>query len=258
MTERLRGKVALITGGGGGIGAGTASAFCREGAKVVLVDHHTAPLEEEAFRLAASVPGAEVHTVAADISREDDTVHAVAEAVRQFGKLDVLVNNAGVREFGSLADVSRASWERIIATNLFGTANCTKAALPALRKAVGASIVNVSSVYAVVGRRNMGQYDATKAAIISMTRTLAWEEAEYGIRVNAVCPGAILTPYHRKRYADQGIDEAALHSKQKSVSLMGRWADVREIAYPILWLASDEASFITGTAIMVDGGVSAM
>ena len=104
----------------------------------------------------------------------------------------------------------------------------------------------------------MGQYDATKAAIISLTRTWAWEEAGYGIRVNAVCPGGTLTPYHVARYRDQGVSEETLQAKQADACLLGRWAEAREIAYPILWLASDEASFVTGAALMVDGGKAAM
>ena len=130
--------------------------------------------------------------------------------------------------------------------------------MPILRKSETGNIVNVSSVYAEVGRKNMGQYDATKAAIDSMTRTWAHEEAEHGIRVNAVCPAGTLTPFHQERYAAQGLDETAIDALQSEQNLMGRWARIREIAYPILWLASDEASFITGAILMVDGGRSTM
>jgi meso-butanediol dehydrogenase/(S,S)-butanediol dehydrogenase/diacetyl reductase len=258
MTDRLRGKIAMITGGAGGIGSGTAKLFAAEGAQVAIVDLDREAVAETAKAVAGEVPGADILPVVADISSEAEAERAVAETVACFGGLTVLVNNAGVREFEALADASWDSWQRIIGVNLLGTANCSRAALGELRKADAAAMVNVSSVYGVVGRKGMGQYDATKAAILSMTRTLACEEAEHGIRVNAVCPGGTLTPYHLKRYAAQGIGEQELQERQKGVSLIGRWARVEEMAWPILWLASDEASFMTGAALMVDGGVSAM
>jgi len=137
-----------------------------------------------------------------------------------------------------------------------GCANCCKAALPQLRKSGGAGIVNVSSVYGVVGRAGMGQYDATKAAILALTRALAVEEARYGIRVNAVCPGSTLTPFTLGRAKTRGMSEEELKANGAAPSLLNRWAEPEEIAYPILWLASDEASFITGATLMVDGGLS--
>jgi meso-butanediol dehydrogenase/(S,S)-butanediol dehydrogenase/diacetyl reductase len=129
--------------------------------------------------------------------------------------------------------------------------------LPALRASKGC-IVNVSSCYAVTGRKGMGLYDATKAAQLAMTRTLAFEEAPHGIRVNAVCPGSTLTDFHIKRATAAGKAVEQLKTERQSTSLLGRWADPSEIAAPILWLASSEASFITGTALMVDGGLSIM
>jgi meso-butanediol dehydrogenase/(S,S)-butanediol dehydrogenase/diacetyl reductase len=256
--DRLRDTIAMITGGAGGIGAETARLFCAEGARVAIVDLDPGKLRDVAATISDDVSGAAILPVAADISREDEAARAVAETVAAFGGLTVLVNNAGVREFGPLAEASSESWRRIIDINLLGTANCAKVALPELRKADAASIVNVSSVHAEVGRKGMGQYDATKAAIVSMTRTWAWEEAEHGVRVNAVCPGGTLTPYHIARYGEQGMSEETLRAKQADTCLLGRWAEVREIAYPILWLASDEASFVTGAALMVDGGKAAM
>ncbi len=249
MAGRMAGKAALVTGGAGGIGSATARLLREEGARVAILD-----LDPAALTRAADEIGGEVLKIAADISMEDEAARAVAEAVSGMGGLDILVNNAGVREYGPLAEASPASWQRIIGVNLTGTACCTKAALPALRAGEGAAIVNVSSAHAIVPRRGMGQYDATKAAIVSMTRTLAFEEAEHGIRVNAVCPGGVLTSYHIDRYAAQGVDLQMLREMQKDASLMGRWAGLEEIAYPILWLASDEASFMTGATIVVDGG----
>ncbi len=258
MADRLRDTVAMITGAAGGIGAETARLFCAEGAHVAIVDLSLEKLRRTAARIVDDVPGAAILPVAADVSREDEAARAVAETVAAYGGLATLVNNAGVREYGPLAEATSDSWQRIIGVNLLGTANCAKAALPELRKADRASIVNVSSVHTQIGRKGMGQYDATKAAIVSMTRTWAWEEAEHEVRVNAVCPGGTLTPYHVARYRAQGVSEEELRARQADACLLGRWAEAREIAYPILWLASDEASFVTGTALMVDGGKAAM
>ena len=130
-------------------------------------------------------------------------------------------------------------------------------ALHCLRQSTGASVVNVSSVFAMLGRRGMGQYDATKAGIISMTRTLAAEEAENGIRVNAVCPGSTWTAYTASRANERKMSDEELYTSGAAPSLLNRWAEPNEIAYPILWLASNEASFITGSCLMVDGGLSA-
>ena len=257
MAGRLDGKAAMVTGGAGGIGSATAALFRAEGARVAIVD-----LDPDALARAgediARKSGDAVVAVSADIARESEAFRAVGEAVEALGGLDILVNNAGVREYGPLAERPADSWERIIGVNVLGTANCTRAALPHLRRAADGNIVNVSSTFGVIARTGMGQYDATKAAIVSMTRTVACEEADHGVRANVVCPGGVLTPYHLERYAAQGIDRAQLEEEQKSVPLMGRWAEAREIAYPILWLASSEASFVTAGTIMVDGGKSAL
>ena len=257
MTGRLDGKAAMITGGAGGIGSATAAVFAGEGARVAIVDLDPEALRRASGEIAAAGNG-EAVAIAADIAREGEAYRAVDETVEALGGLDILVNNAGVREYGPLAERPAETWERIIAVNVMGTANCTRAALPHLRRATDGNIVNVSSVFGVIARTGMGQYDATKAAIVSMTKTVACEEAEHGVRANAVCPGGVLTPYHLERYAAQGVTRARLEEEQKAVPLMGRWADAREIAWPILWLASPEASFVTAAALMVDGGKSAL
>src|SRR5437870_6968196 len=158
----------------------------------------------------------------ADVSSREQTNDAVARAVAEFGGLDVLVNKAALREYFPLADAAEESWQRIIATNIHGVANCCQAALPALRKAGAASIVNLSSVFGVVGRKGMGQYDATKAAILGLTRALAAEEAAHGIRVNAVCPGSTLTPFTLGRAKSRGMTEEELRAKGFAPSLLNR------------------------------------
>ena len=165
---------------------------------------------------------------------------------------------AGVRVYQSLATATPQDWQHILSVNVLGTAFCCKAAIPALRAAGGGSIVNVSSVYGVRGRRGMGQYDTTKAAVLGLTRALAVEEAPHGIRVNAVCPGSTITPYHIRRAADQGQTEVELRRRPADENLLGRWAEPREIAHPILFLACEESSYITGATLMVDAGKSVL
>ena len=256
--SRLEGKVALITGGGGGIGAATAKLFCAQGAAVVLVDANADALAHTAAHLRESGPGVRVATHAADVADETQAQQAVQRAVAAFGRLDVLVNNAAMRNYSALADATTQEWQAMVSVNLLGTANYCRAALPHLRQSGSGSIVNVSSCYAVTGRKGMGLYDATKAGMLAMTRTLAFEETAHGVRVNAVCPGSTLTDFHVNRAQAAGKSVELLKTQRQDTSLLGRWAAPEEIAYPILWLASDEGSFITGTTLMVDGGLSIM
>jgi meso-butanediol dehydrogenase/(S,S)-butanediol dehydrogenase/diacetyl reductase len=234
---RLAHLSALITGGGAGIGAATALKFCQEGAAVTLVDADPEALTRTALSIEQAVPGAKVAQFAADVSDEEAALRAVQIAVAQHGGLNILVNNAAMRNFSALADATTAEWQAMIQSGC---------------------IVNVSSCYAVTGRKGMGLYDATKAAQLAMTRTLAHEEAPHGVRVNAVCPGSTLTDFHTTRAVKAGKSVDVLKKERQVTSLMGRWADPQEIAAPILWLASSEASFITGTTLMVDGGLHIM
>src|SRR5919106_4376591 len=195
MAGRLDGKTALVTGAASGIGAATARLFCREGAKVALVDVDKEKIHEEAAEISREIASSQTLPIIADVSNREQIGEAGARTVTELGGLDVLINNAAGREYVSIAEATEESWKRIIATNIVGVANCCQAVLPTLRRARGGSIVNVSSVFAVVGRKGMGQYDATKAAILSLTRALAAEEAQHGIRVNAVCPGSTLTEF---------------------------------------------------------------
>lgn len=251
---RLEGKVAIITGGAGGIGAATGRLFCEEGARVVLVDSDAAAMASACTVIRDKVPGAEVREVIADVGKEESASQIAAESRRAFGRIDVLVNNAGVRSYEPLAEAKRETWQRILEINLLSYAYLSSATLPSLRESGRGSIVNVSSMHAFVPRAGMGQYDVTKAGIVSMTRTLAFEEARHGVRVNAVCPGATLTPFHERRFAAAGQTRTEIDAIAARSCLLRRWAEPREIAYPILWLASDEASYVTATALMADGG----
>jgi len=257
LTSRLKNRRALVTGAAGGIGGAVARLFSREGADVALVDIDKSGLIEKAKDIGEAHPDRQLEWFVGDISNEQQCKRFVIDAVQALNGIDILINCAAARMYQPLAESSQKDWENILRVNILGTQNVTKFALDYLRQSSAASIINVSSVFAMLGRRGMGQYDATKAAIISMTRTFAAEEAANGIRVNAVCPGSTWTAYTASRGDARKMSEKELHTNGAAPSLLNRWAEPDEIAYPILWLASHEASFITGTCLMVDGGLSA-
>jgi 2-hydroxycyclohexanecarboxyl-CoA dehydrogenase len=255
MSQRMAGRVAIITGGAGGIGSATGLLFCEQGASVLLVDR-----DREACRAAVDAIGertdkTRIAAAVLDVGQEAASAEAVSTAIGRFGHLDCIVNNAAVRAYEPLGEAKSATWHDVLAVNLLSYAFLAREALPALRHSGAGTIINVSSTYALNMRAGMGQYDVAKAGIISMTRTLAAEEAKHGVRVNAVCPGYTLTPFHIRRAEAAG--NADPKSDKLSQCLLGRWADPREVAHPILWLASAEASYVTGTSIMVDGGIGA-
>jgi 2-hydroxycyclohexanecarboxyl-CoA dehydrogenase len=254
VAGRLANRVAIITGGAGGIGAATGLLFCEEGARVALVDSDAAAMAATLADIRAAVPAALVEGITVDVGREEAADQAVAAARTAFGTIDVLVNLAGIRSYEPLAEAKRETWERMLAVNLLSYAAFIRAAIGDLRACGRGSIVNISSTHAVNPRAGMGQYDVTKAGIVSLTKTLAFEEARHGVRVNAVCPGATLTPFHLRRAAAAGRTRGELEQDAARECLLGRWADPREVAWPILWLASDEASYVTGSVLMVDGG----
>jgi len=251
MAGRLQDRVAIITGGAGGIGAATGRLFCEEGARVVLVDRDAEAMAEVEADIRTAVPDAALLPLLLDVGEEATAAAIVANTRKAFGPIDILVNNAGIRSYEPLAEAKQETWQKILAVNLLSHAYLTREALPDLRSTGRGSIINISSTHALNPRAGMGQYDATKAAILSMTRTLAFEEAPHGVRVNAVCPGLTLTPFHVRRL---GKTRQALAEEEVENCLLRRWADPREVAYPILWLASDEASYMTAATIMVDGG----
>jgi 2-hydroxycyclohexanecarboxyl-CoA dehydrogenase len=254
VTGRLANRVAIITGGAGGIGAATGLLFCEEGARVMLVDSDAEAMRAALAQIRTAVPAAPVEGITVDVAREEAADQAVAAARQAFGAIDVLVNLAGIRSYEPLAEGKRETWERMLAVNLLSYAAFIRAAIGDLRACGRGSIVNISSTHAVNPRAGMGQYDVTKAGIVSLTKTLAFEEARHGVRVNAVCPGATLTPFHLRRAAAAGRTRGELEQDAARECLLGRWADPREVAWPILWLASDEASYVTGSVLMVDGG----
>lgn len=255
---RLDNKRAIITGAAGGIGAECAKLFCSEGASVTLVDRNAEALFATEQAIIAEIPNANIQACVADIANLQRTAEVIQQAITSYGGLDILVNNAAMRNYSNLSEATPKEWLEMIEVNLIGAANYCREALPYLRQSRSASIVNVASCYALVGRKGMGIYDTTKAGYLAFTRTLAHEEAKYGIRVNSISPGSTLTDYHVLRAAANKKDIKQLENDRQETSLLRRWATTQEIAWPILWLASNEASFITGTNLVVDGGLTAM
>ncbi len=261
MANRLAGKVCLITGGGGGIGAATAQLFWEEGASVALVDLDQEALDQTARRI--DPDGERVATFAADLVDEQRAARVVEDTVDRFGRLDVLANIAAVRVYGPVTEATGESWDHILGVNLRAVANCCKYAIPRMATNGGGSIVNVSSSNASVGRSGMAQYDASKAALLALTRSMACDHAGEGIRVNAVSPGPTLTPFHvRNRSAKTGESleeaEAAMRAAGAPNTLLGRQAEPVEIAYAILFLACQESSYVTGANFPIDGGLSGL
>ncbi len=251
MKRDFRSRVVVITGGGGGIGSAAGKLFCEAGAAVALVDLDASAAKDAAARICDEVPGADIRSFAADLGIEDEAGRVAGEIAASMGTVDILINNAGIRNYEPVADAPWSAWDALVRVNLLSFAAMSRAVLPAMRAKASGSIINVSSTYALYGRKGMGVYDATKAAVLALTRTLAFEEAEHGIRVNAICPGFTRTPFHVKRMGQEAVDSLVPPCALK------RWAEPVELAYPLLWLASDEASYVTSATFMIDGGLPA-
>lgn len=254
MTKRLDGKVAIVTGGASGIGAATCRVFVREGARAVVI----ADVNETAGKAVQAELAREGGTAlfrSLDVTQESQWAETVEAVLAQFGRLDVLVNNAGRGGPVSrpiVEETTEEAWELMFATNARGVFLGTKHAIPAMRRSGGGSIINVISVYALVGSPLGTAYSASKGAARAFTRTAAVQYAAQGIRVNAVFPGFVETPMTRDLHAQPGVRE-----ERTALTPLGRLALPEDIAWGILYLASDESSFVTGSELVIDGGVTA-
>ena len=245
MAGRLDGKVALISGAARGMGECEARLFVREGAKVVLGD----VLEAQGRQVAQEL-GAAATFVRLDVTRESDWQNAAATAEQTYGQLNILVNNAGIVRMAPLDETSLEAWNEVITVNQTGVFLGMKHAIPAMRRAGGGSIINISSVAGIVGLANIPAYQASKGAVRLLTKNAAVQYAKDKIRVNSVHPGRIETPMTAP--LDPARREMVL-----SMTPLGRDGKPEEVAYGVLYLASDEASFVTGAELVIDGGFTA-
>ena len=246
---RLDGKVAIISGGARGQGEVEAKLFSREGAKVVFGDI----LDEEGKQVEAAIrqAGGEATYVHLDVTQEADWQQAVATAVSTYGKLDILVNNAGILRRDSIEETTRELWDTVLAVNATGVFLGTKHAIPEMRKAGGGSIVNISSISGMVALGGPA-YNASKGAVRVFTKVTAVQHADDNIRCNSIHPGPVRTPMTESTYSDPDM----LAQRLRSMPL-GRLGTSEDIAYGVLYLASDEAAYMTGSELVIDGGYTA-
>lgn len=251
------GRVCLVTGGSSGIGRAVAEAFAREGAKVLVTGRRAQLGEEVAAGIRAG--GGQARFVRADVARVADVEAMVEAAVAEWGRLDCAVNNAAVEGPGlPLVDVSDEEFDRVMAVNLRGVWACLRAELHQMTRQGGGAIVNMSSINALVAAPMASAYSASKQAVLALTRTAAVEQAENGIRVNAVCAGPTRTPMlERVAHRLSGEEAAATLAESAGAIPLGRLGEAHEVANAVLWLCSDAASFVTGQALVVDGGLTA-
>ncbi len=250
MTHLLQDKIAFVTGGGSGIGAATAQKFSDHGATVVICGRRQQPLDDIVAQIDAS--GGKAHAMVVDVSDENQYSSALKATVEKFGGLDILVNNAMAFTWGSIEETSAEDWHANFTTSVDGTFWGTREAMK-LMKNKGGSIINMASICGLLGTAWMAGYSASKAAVINFTRAAAAEGAADGIRVNCVVPAVVETPATAGMLSDDSMRE----STEKLIP-MGRVGQPEEIASAIMFLASDEATYITGVDLPVDGGRSAV
>ncbi len=247
---RLENKVALISGGARGMGAVEAILFAKEGAKVVIGDIR----EEEGRQVEAQIAeaGGDCLFVYLDVTKEDSWMEAVSSTVARFGKLDILINNAGIFPMEKVEETTPESWDQVMDVNAKGVFLGTKAAIPAMRDAGGGSIINLSSIAGLVGSTYSASYNASKGAVRLLTKSTAIQYAKEGIRVNSIHPGLIDTMMAAELLADE-----ELRQRRVASTPMGRVGTAEEVANGALYLASDESSFVTGSELVIDGGFTA-
>jgi len=245
---RFAGRRAFVTGAGSGIGEAVARGLHAEGADVVLADLRPAPAQVVASELGGRAPGGRAVAVGLDV-RDEDAVRAALGP----DPYDVLVNCAGIGSTTNAPDTPLEVWEDVFAVNARGTFLCCKHVLPGMVARRSGAIVNIASVAGMIGLRNRAAYSASKGAVIALTRALAIDHVADGVRVNAVCPGTVDSPWVRRLVEEVGESLDALRARQP----MGRLGSPEEVAGAVLYLAGDEAGFVTGTALTIDGGLTA-
>jgi NAD(P)-dependent dehydrogenase (short-subunit alcohol dehydrogenase family) len=251
---RLAGKTALITGGGTGIGRACAALFAREGAKVAVAGRRAEPLAAVAAELSGA--GDQAFAVVCDVTQSAEVERAVQSVVARFGRLDVVVNNAGAVLAATAEETSEADWDRLLGVNLKGTFLVSRAVLPELRKAGGGVIINIGSVLGLVGMKQRAAYAAAKGGVTLLTKAMALDHAHEGIRINCICPSLVETELIRELFSVVPDPEA--HRRQRIAQIpLGRLGRPEDVAQLALFLASEESSWLTGAALPLDGGLTA-
>jgi len=247
---KLAGKIALVTGAGSGIGAAIAEIFARSGAEVFAVDRDRGAGDAVAARISRG--GDRASFKALDVTNENDC----EKIAREIPRVDILVNNAGIGHVGTILQTTGADLDRMYQVNVRGVFNLSKAFVPQMLERRSGSIINMASIGGVVGIRDRLAYCATKFAVVGITKSMALDHAKQGVRVNCICPGRVETPFVSARLKEYPDPQKA-YEEMASTQALGRMAKPEEIAAAALYLASDEAAFITGSAFLIDGGWSA-
>lgn len=247
---RLNNKVAIITGAANGIGLAISEAFAKEGAIVLMADVDEIKGIAEAERIKKN--GATTRAVKCDVAITEDVANLINVAITEFGKIDILVNSAAVAISGNIMEMPETDWDRLMDTNLKSIYRTIKAALPFMVKQGSGSVINISSTQAFRSWHNWTAYAGAKGAMLSITNQLAGQFGEYNVRFNSISPGAILTPMNAKRASEEGPD---FFAKSETMHALNRMGTPKEVAMTAVFLASDEAGFITGEDIKVDGGL---
>ena len=250
----LAGKIAVVTGVGAGIGAAVADSFAESGAKVIGLECNPETLSKTAKRITEA--GGELHPICADVSSEESVRRAFSEIVSRYDSIDILVNNVGIEFYKDFVEVRVSDWEFQLAVNLRSVFLCCSQAVPLMIRARRGSIINTASVQAFATTGQTAPYAAAKAGVLGLTRDMARDLGPYNIRVNGICPGCIDTPM-MARSLERGGDTTTARSKMESAIPLHRLGDPREVANAAAFLASDLASYISGTSLLVDGGLMA-
>ena len=248
MSDRLKGKVGIVTGAGSGIGRACAIALAREGARIALIGRRRDRIEEVARSI-----GESAFAIPADVSKTDEVIRLVGETVSHFGAVNFLLNNAGVLQVGNAEQITEEQWDQTFQVNVRAVWLLSRAVLPHLRKAGGGSIINMASTLGLVGARNRAAYAASKGAVVLLTKSMALDHGHENIRVNAICPSFIETDL-TAAVISHAPDPAAARRERTAAHPLGRLGRPEDIAGLAVYLASDESCWVTGTVLPVDGG----
>ena len=252
MSSRLKNKTAIVTGAGSGIGRACAIALAREGTRVVLVGRRKERLEET-----ASAIGKSAFVLAADVSKNNEIARVVEFTMAHFGRLDVLLNNAGVLHIGTAEQITEEQWDETFNINVRGLWLLSRAVLPAMRKSGGGSIINMASVLGINGARNRASYAPSKGAVVLLTKCMAIDHGHEHIRVNAICPSFVETDL-TAAVISQAPNPKSVRAERIAVHPLGRLGQPADIAELAVYLASDESTWVTGSVFPVDGGYLAV